>query len=311
MGTMPTSSVPGTIAEYAGQSITHAAIAVLVVEILLRVWRVSDGDERVAFRLLPLVLPVVVLPVFWLAAPWRAATAFEDGWALFAGARWGAAGAVGLAGAVLLGLTLLLADLPRFLRRWGPRRRGPVPPLVATPPEVAAQVATLAHAFALRPPAVLVLDMEAPALLVSGIRRPVLMISRGTLDSLDARQRHVTLAHELAHLARRDPLLGWLLMGARVLSFFNPVTQLLARTVVREAEWRADDLAVAVTGDAATLATALERLGGGRGDRRHLPAILARHRRLLARRDPEPTAFPRLRLGLTGASLALLLFFVV
>jgi Zn-dependent protease with chaperone function len=308
---MPMSLVPGTVAEYASQSITHAAIAVLVVEVLLRVWRIADADERVAFRLLPMLVPVLALPAFFALAPWRSADGFQHRWALFATERWGVVATAGVVGAVVLGMLLLLVDLPRFVRRCRGPHGDEAGPVVATPPALLAEVQTIAAAFGIPAPAVMVPATEGQALLVTGVRRPVLLVSEGTLAALDARERRAAVAHEMAHLARRDPILGWVLVAARVLAFFNPVTHLLARAVVREAEWRADDLAAAVTGDRAALASALAKVGGGHDGGRHRPAIAARHRRLVARPTGGRRAFPRLRVGLTGASLALLLFFVV
>jgi Zn-dependent protease with chaperone function len=115
--------------------------------------------------------------------------------------------------------------------------------------------------------------------------------------------------------------------------FFNPVVQVVARTVVRETEARADDLAVAATGDPLALASGLVKLfrtaEGGRDScrRRRIPwvallpgplararakAIEERCRRLL---DQGPSGGPvplgRVRLAMTGFALLLLLFFVV
>jgi Zn-dependent protease with chaperone function len=157
------------------------------------------------------------------------------------------------------------------------------------------------------------------------------VISRGALERLDGRERRAALAHEVAHVGRRDPLLGWVLMALRLALWFNPAVQIVARLVARELEWRADDLAAASTGDHEALASALTKLSGAPDaerrsarDRARAPwrsvdlfrrgraaAVAARRTRLHRLEAPATRAFGTLRFGMTAVALALLLFFVV
>jgi hypothetical protein len=116
-------------------------------------------------------------------------------------------------------------------------------------------------------------------------------------------------------------------MAVRALLFFNPVAQVVARAVTRDAEWRADERAGA---DRLALASALVKLhraslGPAAAPARTLPLaaalaeplqrarshdVAARCRRLL-----EPAAPPRLlfrpaRLAATALALAGLAFLV-
>lgn len=308
--------------DYAAQSITHAAVAILVVEALLRLWRIEAPDARVAFRLLPLLFPLVVLPAFLALAPARGTEAFQARWALFSSNRWGDAGAVALALAAALGTGLFLLDLVRFLSRARAAHRPGATPATADLLGFGEEVERLARSFGDAPPRLVVLDTPGPILLVAGVRRPTLIVSAGALARLDARERRAALTHELTHIARRDPLLGWVLMGCSVAAFFNPIVHVAVRLVLRELEWRADDLAVAAGTEAPVLASALgvfaaatdaavPALPAGLRARGRAAAAEARRRRLLEPRPPGARPFPRLGVAMAGVALGLLLFLVV
>jgi hypothetical protein len=118
-------------------------------------------------------------------------------------------------------------------------------------------------------------------------------------------------------------------MGLRLLLFFNPAVQVVARTAIQEMERCADDVAVRAAGSPEPLVRGLRtgfREGEGRRvtargwpgldslgrllDRFRIRAIEARCQRLM---DAPESAPPQggLRLGLTAVALAALLFFVV
>jgi Zn-dependent protease with chaperone function len=308
--------------EYAAQAVTHAVVAALIVETLLRVWRVSDPDVRIRFRLLPLVFPLVVLPAFLGLAPARSSPGFRDRWALFAGSRWGETGLVALVLAVALAVGLLLFDLVRVFGSLLEDRRARTTATRAGAPRIMRVVAEAARAFGVAAPPLETLDTGVPILLVSGVTRPTLIVSRGALERLGEDEQRAALAHEVAHVARGDPALGWALMVCRLLSFFNPAVQLVVRTVTRELEWRADDLAVAATGNAEALAAGLGKLFSATEAGADLPAtgllargqaaaIELRRRRLLSRSHPVAPGLGNVRLVMASIAITLLLFFVV
>jgi Zn-dependent protease with chaperone function len=321
--------MPGRWAELVAQSIVHALVAALAVEALLRLWRIARPEERLALRLVALLQPLAISPLLVLC-PWRAGDAFLEQWALFSGRHWedlrflGASLFqifVGLMAA--LGVALFLLDLVPLVR--GSRR--PRGPALAPPHDLAQELAALARAAGAAPPPLRLLEMEAPALFCSGVRRPAVVVSRGALRLLDPEERRAALAHELAHLTARDPLVSWALMGARALLLFNPVAQVLARTMAREAERRADDRGAEVSGDRLALASALVRLyrssGGWRvpalpfGSALREPLRRARSRdvevrcrRLLDHGAPGRSPLARLRLSLVALALPALLVLV-
>ena len=322
----------------AGQAILHATVAALVIEVLLRVWRVEAPGERLAMRWLAIAAPVLLTALYLLAAPWRAASWFIEDWSLFAGTHWNhvRVGGVGLASAAsaafsAAGTALYLRDAVPFVAdrvvRAAPEDRLPWGhPACA---RVRAAVDALQACGLERPTDVTVVALASPVLLCTGIDRTTIVISTGTLDRLDDQALEAALAHEVAHLAARDPLTGWWLMAARTIQFFNPVVQIVARQAVQDLERRAD-VAVTTEGRASGLADAVHRLslaedvhsdldlpaGGGHPGARvlasaHRRALDARCQLLLEGVVPPSPPYRAWRVSLAAAALAMLLFFVV
>jgi len=315
---------------FAAQSILHALIAGLVVEALLRAWRVEDAVWRLRFRLIPLALPILVLPAF-LLAPWRASPAFAATWAIFDTGRWNllgvgslGAGDLILALAAGVGSVLFLRDaVPPLLDEIGPPpRRGPDLPV---PDRLTEMVHARADALGIEPPAIRLLRGRLPILLCVGARRPVLVLSAATLEQLDVRSLDAAVAHELVHAAHRDPAWGYALIAARALTFFNPATQWAARAVVDELERRADQKAARLTGKPDALARSIALLslaappsGADIGDRferlfwqSRVDAVSRRCDRLVTMPEPAGPDHAAAMLAATAAALAVLLFFVV
>ena len=328
------------MADFARESVLHAFVAALVYAALVRSWRVHDPGSRLALGVVALAWSAAGVPALGRLAPARTGEAFRDDRALFDSARWNdlQVASVGLADAgvalmVAAGGLLFLRDLVPWLRE---RRGGHPAPACAGWPGSArlrTTVERLAGRMRLAPPPLHLLDVDEPVMLCAGARRPVLVVSRGACSRLDDGALEAAVAHELAHVERRDPAAGWLLMAVRAACWFNPVVQVLARDLAQEMERRADDRAVALGGDRAALAAALVAVYGadeGRArvasdwpvpgldapgrvaDHFSTAALAARCRRLLA--PPAAAATPalaRLRVALAGGGLGILLFFVV
>ena len=98
-----------------------------------------------------------------------------------------------------------------------------------------------------------------------GGRRATLVVPR----ALSAHGRSAVLAHELAHLRRRDAALAWLELCAGALHAWNPIFHLARRRARTAAELAADELALrAVPGEALPYAEALLGLAGRAAPRR-------------------------------------------
>ncbi|HEV2746270.1 MAG TPA: M56 family metallopeptidase, partial [Allosphingosinicella sp.] len=93
------------------------------------------------------------------------------------------------------------------------------------------------------PPLRVLVSYEAPAPMSWGWRKPVILLDADALRRSD--DADAILAHEIAHIVRRD----WpTLIVARLavaLFWFNPLVWLLERTIVQQAEEAADSDAVA------------------------------------------------------------------
>jgi beta-lactamase regulating signal transducer with metallopeptidase domain/protocatechuate 3,4-dioxygenase beta subunit len=104
----------------------------------------------------------------------------------------------------------------------------------------------LCHRMAIAPPPALALSDAIPGPMLIGIVRPAILLpaahSTGDIDMI--------LAHELAHLRRRDLAWGLLIAFVNVLYFFHPLVYVL-RTELRRAEEAAcDSDALFITGSA-------------------------------------------------------------
>ena len=84
----------------------------------------------------------------------------------------------------------------------------------------------------------LLVSDDAPSPLSWGLFRPVILIDRDTLDEPD--DADAILAHEIAHVVRRDWLVLMLTRVAAGQFWFNPLVWLLEREVVQQAEEAAD-----------------------------------------------------------------------
>lgn len=106
------------------------------------------------------------------------------------------------------------------------------------------------------PPVVMVEECPGAAALV-GVRHPVLAMDADVVDRLDDHELEGVLAHELAHIRRRDNLLALLVGLIRDVFFFVPGGRWVTRRLCGEREVAADQLAVTATGRPGALASGL------------------------------------------------------
>jgi beta-lactamase regulating signal transducer with metallopeptidase domain len=78
--------------------------------------------------------------------------------------------------------------------------------------------------------------------------RPTLVLPRDLLATLSPVELTQVLAHELAHVKRRDLVWGWTVELARVFYFFHPVAHWVGYRVQLERELACDQLAMAASG---------------------------------------------------------------
>jgi hypothetical protein len=152
--------------------------------------------------------------------------------------------------------------------------------------------------------------------------RSEIVIPRRAVEELSPAAMRSVLAHELAHLERRDP--HWLAFAAvlEALLFFQPLNRLARRGMQESAEFLCDDWAIANTGDGVVFAKSLAEVASWTNANRSsllLAGMLSGERPLVRRvkraLDGDPQRFDtqdgarptRLLVGL-GALSALIMF---
>jgi beta-lactamase regulating signal transducer with metallopeptidase domain len=98
-----------------------------------------------------------------------------------------------------------------------------------------------------RAPRVMTTDLDCSPF-VCGIVRPTLVLPRELADTLAAGDLAQVVAHELAHVQRRDLAWGWIPEIARIVYFFHPVAHWAARRVRLERELACDQRAMMTSG---------------------------------------------------------------
>jgi bla regulator protein BlaR1 len=118
----------------------------------------------------------------------------------------------------------------------------------------------LAARAGLRRPLRLLESLRLNTPVVIGHLKPVLLLPAGLVTGLPADQVEALLAHELAHVMRRDYLVNVAQHLVEILFFFHPGVRWISACVRQEREHCCDDFAVELCGDPRSYARALARL---------------------------------------------------
>lgn len=234
---------------YLVENLTQSIVAALIV-LPMAAWLVKSPTARIRYLLVPLLLPVVCPPLYYILVPNRQdlpvipldrllglkqGLAFVSEWPAFA-TLFGLAIIVAASyslcrGAIAVAATFYLPWRYPLLDRGQEAR-------------LSAMLAPLLARSRLRRPVML----ESPSWHLSccafGLLQPYLLLSRGLLRGLDDAHLEPVVAHELAHFLRRDQLLNLGLVALRSFFFFNPLVHLLCRAIRQEQELASDVLAL-------------------------------------------------------------------
>lgn len=97
-----------------------------------------------------------------------------------------------------------------------------------------------------------------------GSFRPCILLPEALLSTCTPDELRLILAHELAHVRRRDLLWGWLSLLARLVCGFHPLVRLAERELSMAQEIACDELALHLTGAAsAAYGSLLVRVAAG------------------------------------------------
>lgn len=152
-----------------------------------------------------------------------------------------------------------------------------------------------------------------PVALTWGLSRPTLLLSCWLVEHLDRQELEAVLAHELAHVARRDYAVVWLATVLRDAFCYLPTSWVAHRQLQEEKELACDEAAVGLTHRPLALASALAKvwqqalawppLGAAQPLAEASAAIERRIERLLTPPEPRATEH-RSRTGTLGIAAA-------
>ena len=162
-----------------------------------------------------------------------------------------------LVAAWLAGVGLMLARHIGGIRAIAAMERGPFEPL---PPVWQRRADELRAVLRIGRTVAVRLSAEVASPFAARLIRPVIWLPLSMLSRVPAEQVEALLAHELAHIARRDWLWNGIQCVIEALLFYHPAAWWLGRRIRQEREHACDDLAVAACGDAIALAEALSAL---------------------------------------------------
>ena len=169
-----------------------------------------------------------------------------------------------LAATLLLTGYTLLAMLIRAPKR-RPLREGPMPELLAR----------LKARAGMKRAVLLSVSEQVMSPVAMGIYRPEICVPVRALTELNVEQMEAMLAHELAHLIRRDPVRLLLARAVERLFFLQPLNRLARRRLFETVECRCDAFAIRQVGTGLSLAECLAEVAGWMTERNRRMPMLA------------------------------------
>ncbi|MBP1207151.1 beta-lactamase regulating signal transducer with metallopeptidase domain [Duganella sp. 1411] len=150
--------------------------------------------------------------------------------------------------------------------------------------------------------------------ITAGCWRPIVLVPAALVTGMAPNLLEALLAHELAHIKRRDYLINLIQSAVEIVLFYHPSVWALSRRIRVEREQIADDLAVSMLGQPQVLAKALSELDQFQFDTTQLAHaahggnLMSRIKRLL-RPDVEPVSW-KMAVPLIGLCAASAVFYV-
>lgn len=90
-----------------------------------------------------------------------------------------------------------------------------------------------------------------------GYKTPTIVCPKNLFELAKPNQLEAILAHEIAHVKRRDYLAQWFYLLLRDLLFFNPAVRFCLRKIINFTESLSDEMAASLTGEPRALAEGL------------------------------------------------------
>jgi len=223
--------------------------------------RFLSARGRYAMACAALAAMMAAPPATFMLASFAAAA--PAGWALTAGPAWERA----LPWLVVIWVAGVTFFSVRLIRGWRVALRLRRVAVAAVPTEWSEALNALMARMRVSAPVRLIASSLAATPAVVGYLKPVILVPVEMLTGLPAEQLRALLAHELAHIVRRDYLVNFLQSVAEAALFYHPAVWWVSERIRAEREACCDDLAVEVTGNALAYASALAGLESGRRER--------------------------------------------
>ncbi len=248
---------------YITQTVLHSFTALIIIELSFYAWNVKDHLSLFRYRLLPLVMPIFMFPLFQLLSPERGTWHFRLTTALFDSHRWLDLKVLDIYPFALLFLAVLAAFTGIFLfQEIFPimKRRNSHEQHTGSPEggeEIRSMLKAVCAELSTDEPEVLFVETRSPVLFTQGYKNHSLVISSGLISKLGREQLRNALIHEVVHMKRSSNLKTQTIYLLRMLMFYNPVSLVEFRRIVHDDEFICDAITMSMTRDPQALISAL------------------------------------------------------
>lgn len=292
-----------TIAATVGWFVVHALWIGAVIAGLVAVLLTRLGDRRahrchalayaglMSTILLPLAITLGTVDVFSQSARMQATGLVDRAIGMPTFVVWRGYLVRGAAIAWVTGLVIVTTRVAAARRRGSTLRR---PDTTEPDSSLRQMVDGLRADLGVTRPVTVLASRLAEVPMVFGWRHSTILLPVRASHDLNATQLTAVLAHELAHVRRRDYAANLVQVAADVILWFHPAARWLSRRVRIEREYCCDDVAMRVARDPQDYARALATLEDARHDCPLVVAatsgtLLDRIQRILGERRPNLT----------------------
>ncbi len=231
---------------YVGSLLSFIAVILLIV-----LGKIHSAKLRSAFLLLPLLLPVLAYFIFHVFFNKPCTTGilqehFGMAWlnSVCIAGQWLANNLaplfiLAIAAAVIKG-SLNLLSVRRLRVKYGIAEPGQYPAAESI-------LKDLSRKINISCPRLIVTYQDHFRAFTFGIIRPTIVLSKGLMEGLSVEELEAVLAHEIAHIKRKDYLVNWIAVFIRDVSLFNPIAIYSFSRFLSEQEKACDEIGLSLT----------------------------------------------------------------
>lgn len=242
---------------YVIQGTIHTLISVIIVNTIVRSWKIDSPFIIQALHIIPIVIPPLFLPIYYLINPERARPEGKV-WALLDLERIIAIQYKGISAGMLLILLMALTTILFIFQESIPVIRN----VFSAKREQRRIIKTIQlELYGLTHEINIIEDEDY--IIFSALpgrnKNPSIFISTSLMKDITDEEFEAALAHEAAHIVRSKRPFLIIIFIFRILMFFNPVTLVEFRKAVQEEEKICDLMAVIETKNPSALSSILQK----------------------------------------------------